>query len=52
MKLIGCKGLARIVAASCLGLTGLVAQPAGAQEQAIRADETEPLPPPGTSRLI
>ena len=52
MKLIGFKGLVRIVAASWLGLADLVVQPAGAQQQAIRADETEPLPPPGTSRLI
>ncbi len=52
MKLIGFKSLVGIVAASCLGLTGLVVRPAGAQQQAIRADETEPLPPPGTSRLI
>ena len=52
MKLIGFKGLVGIVAASCVALTGPVVRPASAEPQAIRADETEPPPPPGTSRLI
>ncbi len=52
MKLSGFKGLVGMVAASWLGLTGLVVQPAGAEQQAIGANETEPPPPPGTFRLI
>ena len=52
MKLIGFKGLVGIIAASYLGLTGPVVQPARAEPQPIRGAETEPLPPPGTFRLI
>jgi hypothetical protein len=52
MKVSGFKGTLGIVAASWLGLAGLVVQPASAEQQASRTDETEPPPPPGTSRLI
>jgi hypothetical protein len=52
VKLIGFKGLVGIVAASCVTLTGPVVRPASAQQQSVRADATEPPPPPGTSRLI
>ena len=52
MKLSGFKSLLGIVAASCVALTGPVVRPASAEPPAIRADGTEPPPPPGTSRLI
>ena len=56
MKLIGFKALVGLVAIGCLALLGPVVRPASAEEQTeeqpIRADATEPLPPPGTSRLI
>jgi hypothetical protein len=51
MKLIRFRSVVGIVAAWCLGLAGLVVQPARADEQSARGDETKP-PPPGTSRLI
>lgn len=52
MKLIGFKGLVVLVAAWCMALIGPVIHPASAEEQTIRADATQPPPPPGTSRLI
>ena len=52
MKLSGFSGLVGIVAASCVALTGPVARAASVEQQSTRGDETEPPPPPGTSRLI
>lgn len=52
MKLSGFKSLLGIVAASCLALTGPIIGAASAEQPATRGNETEPPPPPGTSRLI
>lgn len=52
MKLSGFSALAGFVAASCVALRGPVVRAAGAEPQSARGNETEPLPPPGTSRLI
>ena len=56
MKLSGFKGLVGLVAAWCMALLGPVVHPTSAEEQTeeqtVRADATEPPPPPGTSRLI